>query len=87
VIPSNVWGFGPTFETQEEQHMANEYPKWVQRDQNIGAVLCCNKAEEDELLGDWQAAKVAEAKKEAEAAEKDAAEAKAQAELTIKAKK
>lgn len=60
-----------------------EYPKWVQREPHIGAVLCLNKAEEAALLGDWNDAKLAVAKAEAEAAEKVAAEAKAEAELVL----
>ncbi len=50
----------------------SEYPKWVQRDPNVGAVLCLNKGEEDKLLADWEA----EGKHKADAEAKAAMEAK-----------
>lgn len=31
------------------------YPKWVQRRQDIGAVLCVSEAEEAALIADWEA--------------------------------
>jgi hypothetical protein len=67
------------------EQTAKEYPKWVQREPDIGAVLCKNKAEEDKLMGDWAAEQVAKAEKVTKAAEEVAAAAKAQAELTLKA--
>jgi hypothetical protein len=85
VIGNNVWGFGPTFEDNQEQHVEQaQYPKWVQRAPDIGAVLCRNAAEEKELMDAWNAEQEANAKAAAEAAEKDAAAAKEQAELTLK---
>lgn len=39
-----------------------EYPKWVQRSPEIGAVLCKNKAEEDKLLADYDASLKAQEK-------------------------
>lgn len=33
------------------------YPKWVQREQQVGPVLCLNEQEEKQLLSDWAAEK------------------------------
>jgi hypothetical protein len=33
----------------------NEYPKWVQRAQHIGSVLCTTEDEEKQVLNDWKA--------------------------------
>jgi hypothetical protein len=65
----------------------NEYPKWVQRAPDIGAVLCLNAAEEKQLLDDWAAeqagkAKAAETAAAAEKALRDA-EVLAQAEAIL----
>jgi hypothetical protein len=50
------------------------YPKWVQREPTIGAVLCLNEAEEKKLLDDWAAEKAAQAKAaEAEAEDEEEA--------------
>lgn len=38
------------------------YPKWVQREPDIGAVLCLNEVEEKKLLDDWAAEKAEKAK-------------------------
>jgi hypothetical protein len=62
----------------------NGYPKWVQRAPHIGHVLCTSAAEEKDLMDAWNAECEAIAKAETEVAEKAAAEAKAQAELTLK---
>jgi hypothetical protein len=61
-----------------------EYPKWVQREQHIGPVLCRNAKEEQELLEDWEQQKLEEAKAEAEAAKKLAAEAEETTKITLK---
>ena len=57
----------------------NEYPKWVQRAPDIGAVLCINANEEKKLLDSWDTeqvnlaeAAVAQAQAEAEAAKEAA---------------
>jgi hypothetical protein len=61
-----------------------EYPKWVQREAHVGPVLCRNAKEEQDLLDDWEQQKLEAAEAEAEAAKKQAAEAKAAAEVTLK---
>jgi hypothetical protein len=63
-----------------------DYPKWVQRDQHIGPVLCRNAKEEQALLEDWEAQKLEAAEAEAKAAKELAAEAKAAAEVALKTK-
>ena len=50
------------------------FPKWVQRSQDIGPVLCASQQEEDDLMAAW-----AESRKNQSAAEAQAAAA-AQAE-------
>lgn len=65
--------------------MDNIYPKWVQRAPHIGPVLCLNAAEEKKLLDDWDAEQLAVAQEAAAAAEQLAKDAKAQAEIVIKA--
>lgn len=43
----------------------SDYPKWVQREEDIGAVLCLDADEEKQLLADWKAEKRRKAKAEA----------------------
>lgn len=62
-----------------------EYPRWVQRDRDIGSVLCCNEKEERELLKAWDTEQEVKAQAKAEAAEKLAAEAQEAAQVVVKA--
>ena len=62
----------------------NEYPKWVQRAPDIGAVLCKNAKEEAKLLEDWDAEKLAEAEDATAKAQATAVEAEEVAKLTLK---
>lgn len=64
--------------------MNNEYPKWVQRAPDIGAVLCKNAAEEKQLLDDWDAEQLEKAEAAAAEAKAGAAEAEEAAKLTLK---
>lgn len=61
-----------------------EYPKWVQREQHIGPVLCRNAKEEQELLESWEEQKLEAAQAQAEAAKKLAADAKEEAQVVLK---
>lgn len=60
------------------------FPKWVQRAPGIGAVLCQNQKEEDKLLADWDAEKLAEAEAANSEAQANAAQAEEAAKLTLK---
>lgn len=62
----------------------SEYPKWVQRAPHIGAVLCQNAKEEQTLLGDWDAEKLAEAEAAAAEAQAGAAQAEEATKLSLK---
>ncbi len=60
------------------------YPKWVQRDKNVGAVLCSTADEEKQVLDDWKAEQAALAKEAADAKAKADAEAAEQAQVQLK---
>lgn len=60
------------------------YPKFVQREPHIGAVLCQNEDEEKQLLGDWKAEKALAAKEAEEAAAKAKKEAEEAAKVVVK---
>lgn len=62
----------------------NEYPKWVQRAPDIGAVLCANAREEKALLDAWDEEKLAEAESATAEAQAGAAQAEEAAKLTLK---
>lgn len=61
----------------------SEYPKWVQRTPDIGAVLCRNAKEEQKLAEDWEAEQLEKAEEAAAQAEADAAQAKEAATVTL----
>lgn len=63
--------------------MSNEYPKWVQRSPDIGAVLCRNAKEEKDLMESWDEEQLAKAEEAAAEAETDAAKAKEVATLKL----
>jgi hypothetical protein len=62
----------------------NEYPKWVQRDQHIGPVLCRNEKEERELLNAYETEQAEKAEAEAKAAAEQASEAEEAAKVALK---
>lgn len=62
----------------------SDFPKWVQRAPDIGAVLCANQKEEDKLRSDWDAEQLAKAESATAEAQADAAQAEESAKLTLK---
>lgn len=61
----------------------NNYPKWVQRGPDIGAVLCRNAKEEKDLMDAWDEEQLAKAEEATAEAEADAAKAKEVATLKL----
>lgn len=64
----------------------NEYPKWVKRAPDIGAVLCLNEKEERELLNAWDTEQLEKAEAEAAAAQAEASAAQEAAQVVLKGK-
>jgi len=62
---------------------STEYPKWVRREQDIGLVLCNTAAEEQALLDDWAAQKLARAEEAAAAAKAEASQAEEAAQVVL----
>lgn len=66
----------------------SDYPKWVQREQHIGPVLCRNEKEERELLNSWASEQEAKAEEEArikaEAEKQDASDAEEASKVVLK---
>lgn len=63
-----------------------EYPKWIKRSPQIGAVLVTSAAEEKQLLADWDAEQLAKAEEAAAEAQAAASAAKEEAQLALKSK-
>lgn len=62
----------------------SDYPKWVSRSPEVGAVLCLNEAEEKQLWDNWNAALLKEAEEATAAAKAEAEAAKEFATVTLK---
>lgn len=64
--------------------MEQGYPKWVQREPHIGAVLAQSSKEEKQILDDWEAEKLKAAEEVTAKAKAEAKEAEEAAQLVLK---